>query len=167
MSGVRKDRQMQRKAARKAALASLTAMTDDDLKNLKHELGRVISQQSQIVNEFRMRKDAVDREMERRHTETSFGINISDHAVLRYLERHKGVDIRLVREEIATIADRARKLGPGDQYSRRKDDQTGMVLGVNESDSIVTTLFHEREAAIFDIGRPNPTMPVKVSKESK
>ena len=39
--------------------------------------------------------------------------HVTDHAVLRYLERVKGVDIDAVRHELGHVVDRAIELGAG------------------------------------------------------
>lgn len=39
--------------------------------------------------------------------------HVTDHAVLRYLERVKGVDIDAVRDELGRVVDRAIELGAG------------------------------------------------------
>lgn len=39
--------------------------------------------------------------------------HVTDHAVLRYLERVKGIDIDAVRDELGRVVDRAIELGAG------------------------------------------------------
>ncbi len=39
--------------------------------------------------------------------------HVTDHAVLRYLERAKGIDIEAVRLELGHVVDRAVELGAG------------------------------------------------------
>lgn len=142
-----------RKRVRDEALAAIAALPDGDLRNMLHELGREMNQQSTIINEIRCRMDAVRGELERRDTITSVGVHISDHAVVRFLERHKGVDIVSVREEIAGMARRSGKLGSGEQYARRQDEPTGLTVGINEISNVVTTVFTEVENTILDVPR--------------
>lgn len=142
-----------RREQRKAALAAIAKLSDDDLRNLLHELGREINQQANVMNEIRSRLDAVRSEIERRNTLTSAGIHISDHAVLRFLERYRGIDTKHVREEIAAMAKRSGKLGSGEQYARRRDGETGITMGINEITNIVTTVFTEDEGAVMDIAK--------------
>lgn len=138
-----------RRAARAAALAIIQAMGDDELRNMRNEIGRELNQQAKLMNEIRTRLDAVKSEIERRRTGTSIGVQISDHAVVRYLERYKGLDMAAIREEIVSMARRAGKLGSGDQYARRTDEETGMTMGLNEITGVVTTMFSEREKIVM------------------
>jgi hypothetical protein len=39
--------------------------------------------------------------------------HVTDHAVLRYLERVKGIDIEAARQELGHVVDRAVELGAG------------------------------------------------------
>lgn len=143
------DKRRRRRAAREAALASIAGLPDDGLRNICAELGREIGQKAIEINELRYRLDAVRRELERRTTITEAGVHISDHAVLRYLERYKGMDMKSVREEIVAMAKRSGKLGSGEQYARRRDDHTGMTFGINEVNNTVTTVFSEQEKVIL------------------
>ena len=138
-----------RQAARDEAKACLEDMSDSDLNNMCHELAREINARNQATNEVRIRLDWARMEKERRRTSTSVGIHISDHAVLRYLERHKGIDTQAAREEIAAMGRRAGQLGSGNMYARRKDDETGLTMGINETTNIVTTVFNETEHKII------------------
>jgi hypothetical protein len=138
-----------RKVDRMAAKAALETLPDADLVNLTHELGRAVNQKGQEVTELRGRLDMVRRERERRETSTSIGPHISDHAVLRYLERYKGIDTKLIREEIAFMAKRSGKLDTGDQYIRHRDEQTGITMGINGDSNTVTTVFTEHENGVF------------------
>lgn len=138
-----------RQASRDEAKVQLEAMSDSDLNNMCHELAREINARNQATNEVRIRLDWVRMEKERRRTVTSTGIHISDHAVLRYLERHKGVDTKAAREEISAMAGRVRQLDSGNMYARRKDDETGLTMGINEETNVVTTVFNEAENKII------------------
>lgn len=139
----------QRQQTRDAAKVALELMSDSDLNNMCHELAREINARSQAVHEVRVRLDWARAEKERRRTATSTGIHISDHAVLRYLERHKGIDIQAAREEIATMGIRTGRLGSGDVYARRRDMVTGLTMGINEATNTITTVFNETENQIM------------------
>lgn len=140
-----------RKESSRAAKAEIANMSDADLKNMAFELGREIGQQAQITNELRIRLDAVRNERERRRTATEEGISISDHAVLRYLERHKGVDVKVIRAEIVEMARRAGKFDSGNGYARRVDGVSGLTMGLDEVRGVVTTVFVDRESAVMDV----------------
>lgn len=138
-----------RKQARDVVNETLKLMSDSDLNNLCRELAREINARNQATKELRMRFDLAKMEKERRRTETTLGLHISDHAVLRYLERHKGVDIQAAREEIAVMGRRAGRLGSGDMYARRRDEVTGLTMGINEETNTITTVFNETENKIL------------------
>lgn len=144
-----KSAKRRRKDERAAARATLEKLPDADLVNLTHELGRAIAQKANETTELRSRLDMVRLERERRNTLTSTGLHISDHAVLRYLERYRGLDTKDIREEIAAMAKRSGKLDSGEAYVRHRDEQTGITMGINGESNIVTTVFTEREQQIF------------------
>lgn len=122
----------------------LAKLSNDELKNLRHEVGREMAMQSAKINQFRVRLEAIRRETERRDTSTPSGIHITDHAVVRYLERVKGVDVSSVRAEIGELALRARSERDG-RMGRRRDPTTGLVLGMDEEALHVTTVFGDDE----------------------
>ena len=142
---------LRRKESFQAARASIETLSDAELKNLAFELGREMGARSLEVSELRLRLEAVRAERERRRTTTSEGICISDHAVLRYLERHKNLDVSAAREEIVAMARRAGKFDSGAVYATRTDEESGMIMGINELSGVVTTVFNEREATIMDV----------------
>lgn len=130
---------------------SIVQLDDEALRNLKYELGRAFNQQATVLNELRARLDAVKLEEQRRKTATATGLHISDHAVLRYLERVKGVDMAAVREEIAALADETRRADSRDRYARRRSPTSNLIFGLNEADGTVTTVFTDAEDAIMDV----------------
>jgi len=154
-----RSRKNKRRNARAEAMVAIRELSDSDLTNMGFELGREMNQQSNIVNEIRTRLEAVRDEKSRRRESTTNGFRISDHAVLRYLERYRGVDTQSVREEIAEMALRSGRSGSGEQYARRDDEETGLTVGLNEITNVVTTVFPREARAIMDIPgtkRPSP-----------
>jgi hypothetical protein len=133
-----------RKAVRDEAVAMLAKLSDADLKNLRHEIGREMGMQSAKINQLRVRLEAVRMEIERRSTSTPSGVHITDHAVVRFLERVKGVDVDAVRAEIGEMALRARSDRDG-RMGRRRDPATGLVIGMDETTTHVTTVFADDE----------------------
>lgn len=113
MTKSRHHRAQRRRESLYAAEDTIDAMTDNELNNVAFELGREMAARSQETNELRKRLTKVQGEKERRRTVTSVGICVSDHAVLRYLERHKGLDVAAVREEIMRMAGRVARLDWG------------------------------------------------------
>ncbi len=137
-----------RKRVREEAMAQLMTLTTEQLNNLRHEIGREMGIQSRHINDLRIRLDAVRTEMERRSTMTTPGIHISDHALVRYMERIKGVDVRAIRDEIGAMALRARTERDG-RTGRRRDPATGYTLGVDETTTVVTTIFQDDELPVM------------------
>jgi len=124
-------------------------MADDELKNLRFELGREMQQYANLMNELRVRLNAVRLTIQERETVTKSGVYISDHAVLRYLERYKHIDMHAVREEIVAMANRAGIQEENTYYARRKDEQSGITMGINEITKTVTTVYTENEQSVF------------------
>ena len=152
-SGTKKILRDRRKAAKKELMERIQLLPDAELRNMAAELGREMNQQANILNEIRSRLDGVRLELQRRTTVTKSGIHISDHAVVRYLERHMNMDMAAVREAIVGMAERAMATSSSsepDQYARRKDDQTGMIVGMNEISQTVTTVFSPTENEFMD-----------------
>ena len=48
-----------RRIQREAALAAIATLSDSDLRNLSHELGRELNEQANVMNDIRTRLDAV------------------------------------------------------------------------------------------------------------
>jgi hypothetical protein len=133
-----------RKQIKQEALEMLAKLSDADLKNLRHEVGREMAMQSVKINDLRVRLEAIRSEQERRGTLTPAGIHITDHALVRFLERVKGVDVESARAEIGEMAKRARSEKDG-RMGRRRDPITGLVVGVDETTTNVTTVFGDDE----------------------
>jgi hypothetical protein len=139
-----------RQHARRTAREAILGLSDDDLRNMEKELGRELNQRISKANEIRTRFDIVRNEQERRRASATNGLLISDHAILRYLERYKGVDIQAIREEIAAMATRAKLPSPSPQmYSKHKDPETNITLAINEATNTVTTVFNDTETTIL------------------
>lgn len=143
-----------RKERHREAMAGVRDMTDDQLKDLQHELGREKNQVSRAMQELNARLDAVRAERERRATATTRGFHISDHAVLRYLERIKGVDVAAVREEISALAEKQKLHRHEHQYAR-EDAGDGLIFGFNGVDKTVTTIMTPRENAVCETDGPH------------
>jgi len=141
---VSKSEKRRRKQVRQEAMDMLAKLSDGDLKNLRFEVGREMAMQSAKINSLRVRLDAIKSEFERRNTSTPAGIHITDHALVRYLERIKGVDVNAVRAEIGEMALRARSERDG-RMGRRRDPTTGLVIGMDENALHVTTVFGDDE----------------------
>ena len=141
-----------RKELRLAAQAALAGMPDADLTNLLHEIGREMQALSNQKSEIGARFDLVKREIEKRHTATPSGMHITDHALVRYMERVKGIDMLAMRAEIGEIAMRARNERSG-RHGVRRDESTGLVVGIDETrpQGHVTTIISERELTVMNV----------------
>jgi hypothetical protein len=66
---------------------------------------------------------------------------VSDHAVLRYLERAKGIDILGIRSEMRAMADAAI---PAKDRETHWHPETGLVFIIGESGQVITVLSPEQ-----------------------
>lgn len=99
----------------------------DEVNSLRIELGREHADNLRASHLTRAKLDVIRAVMFTRKNGGEIGI--SDHAVLRYMERHKGIDVRSVRLELAEIAKshKLKKLDvSGDSYIT--DDGTKVVI---------------------------------------
>lgn len=125
----------------------IAALSDADLLDLVTEqalkMGR-IQQEVQILksnqvrakNELRLRREGGRAKGEP---------IVSDHAVVRYLERHKGLDINGIRDEVREIAKRSKEVRNGKRNGTRlTDSETGIEMVFSaERNSIATVLSGE------------------------
>lgn len=155
-----------RAAARVASREAIKALSEEELRNMSFELGREYNQQAVLLNEIRARHDAVKIELEMRRTATASGINISDHAVVRYLERHKGLNVGAIREEIVAIAKRVGNPDSGRIYAQRTDKETGVTLGMDEVLGTVTTVLGGAEKAILNTDEFSNSLPRPIGARS-
>lgn len=145
-----KSKKARARAIQADVLSSIATLSDDELKNLTHELAREIEVLTNRRTALKQRIDGVRGERERRATLTTHGLHISDHAVMRYLERHKGVDVQAAREEIAAMAiangwrDKHTEAG-----ARAIDATTGIVAGFNGKTGVVTTILNRDEIEVI------------------
>lgn len=146
MSQSKRLRAKERRGLLDKAMAALKGLGKEELINLRFELGRQINQQQTVINDLRIRLDAVRAELDGREREWD-GYRITDHAVVRYLERRKGMDMTEIRREIAEIA----KTSRGVNLGRRRHDDLGATIGVDERPGFeaVTTVFFESELPVM------------------
>ncbi len=141
-------RAQERRSLLEAATRTVKELSKEELINIRFELGREFNQQNTVLGDLSARLEAVTRELKGRE-EVWDGYRITDHAVVRYLERYRGVDVDAIRREIAKIANSAR----GADFGRRRHEETGATLGVDERDGfkVVTTIFREEELAVIKL----------------
>lgn len=120
----------------------LSKLTLDDLHDLQGQLGRENQAMQSGRAILRTKLDAIKATMDEKRGNGDMGI--SDHAVLRYLERHKGLDVAAVRAEI-------RALIPERRLSRRRKpeqhDLGNGLVAVIPGGSIVATIFKDEKWA--------------------
>lgn len=139
-----------RRTIRREVDETISLATDEQLRNLRAELGREINARGAELSEIRRRLDAVIHEISGRKIGTTSGLRISEHAVLRYLERVKGVDMAAVREEIAALAETAEIKGDRGYARRQVGD---LIFGSDEYQGHITTVYHANESTVvFDSG---------------
>ncbi len=116
----------------------LSHMTLDDLHDLQGQLGQECSAANTAKNILRMKLDAVKSMMDEKRGQGDMGI--SDHAVLRYLERYKGLDVAAVRAEIRALISERR-------FSRRRKAEHHEIgnglIAVIPGGSIVATIYKD------------------------
>jgi hypothetical protein len=110
-------------------------LTLDELNVLRVELGREHNQHIQSANLTRKKLDTIKNVMFIRKNGGAIGV--TDHAVLRYLERHKGVDVRAAREEINELAQRRKASIEG---SDGHYDIDGVTIVLPQGDVVATIL---------------------------
>lgn len=93
---------------------------------LKHRLGEINQRREQL------RKDRGELGLTHRP--------VRDHALLRYLERHKGIDVEAIRRELADLADEAVPARDGEHHWH----PSGVLLIIAENGAVVTVLSPEQ-----------------------
>ncbi len=118
-------------------------MDDGDLSraNLKAEIEELRNLQ-QILNDnvsmVRRRLSAAKNKLLSASAEKR---DVSDHAIVRYLERAKGVDVAAIRNEITELADKA---VPFKNCDGLWEASSGVVIITNDDGLVVTILTQEQ-----------------------
>lgn len=125
-----------------AEVDGLLALSLDEL----HALGRVAGQKlSQITAEMIAAKTEIANisaaiKAKRNGDDNLFGV--SDHAVLRYLERVKGLDVKAVRDEIRAYVQARVEAGRQNQIIDMGD---GISAAVTDARTVATVWVEEDE----------------------
>lgn len=82
-------------------------------------------------------KDKLKREQAERSPELRM---VSDHALLRYMERHKNIDVNALRDELRTLAAEAIPAKDGEHHWH----ESGVILIIGEAGQIITVLSAEQ-----------------------
>lgn len=97
-------------------------MSDLALESERHERRLLDQELVQQMADNKLRLKALDKEAQRREANRALHgePRISDHAVLRYLERVKGVDVEAARAEMLTDGLKLASRGGARRYSNGK-----------------------------------------------
>lgn len=120
----------------------LSEMTNDELVTKRVELGRKMNWLKQEMGKLHSKNDRIRDELKSR--DPNLEIEVSDHAVLRYLERAKGIDINAIRQEIRENI----LAGNGDVKVKGRAEgvlHDGLVYVVVRGGNAVATVFEARE----------------------
>jgi hypothetical protein len=118
----------------------------DDLNDLRVALGREHHEHIEAAKLSRKKLDTIKNVMFVRKNGGQIGI--TDHAVLRYMERYKGVDVRAVREEINAIAQHRKLIEGTDGHY----EANGVTIILPQGAVIATILPRAQSPA-----QPDPT----------
>jgi len=109
-------------------------MNDDDLITEIADIGAALSGLNSASSALRARHNALKQEQAKRGIKER---EVTDHAVVRYLERRYKIDVSAIRDELRGIAKEATPAKDGEHYWH---EATEMILVVNEIGRIVTVL---------------------------
>lgn len=124
------------------AFARLADKPSSTLAAMRADLGSMMHVHGATVNKLRVEVEAITSIL---HARERPELEVSDHAVVRWLEKVKGMDMDALRKEIAAEALAAKKAGDGaicrakgDAVAYTKDQVTFVVAHRN---NIVTVVF--------------------------
>lgn len=120
-----------------AGRSTLSELSDDALLDAMNDLACLIQERSVSIHNLRRTKQAMKDEHLRRNPDAR---RVSDHAIVRYLERVIGYDIQAIREALRRDADAAvpcEKAG----FCWHPD---GHVLVIGDDGQIITVLTEDQ-----------------------
>lgn len=124
------------------AFAGLADKPSSTLAAMRADIGSLMHVHGATVNRLRIEAEAITAIL---HSRDRPELEVSDHAVVRWLEKVKGHDMDALRREIASAALEAKKNGDGaicrakgDAVAYSKDNVTFVVARRN---NIVTVVF--------------------------
>ena len=131
----------------------ITAMSDDDLLDLQSELGKAMGRCTSQIQRMRSNLTRCKNELRiRREGGRAEGqMIVSDHAVIRYLERHKKVDMAAVREEIRVMAKRSKsERMEKRQGERLVDTESGLTMIYSQERNSIATILSDTATSVLD-----------------
>lgn len=124
------------------AFARLADKPNSELAAMRADLGSLMHLHGATSTKLRVEAEAITAIL---HSRARPELEVSDHAVVRWLEKVKGTDVDALRREIANTALEAKRSGDGaicrakgDAVAYTKDDVTFIVAHRNV---IVTVVF--------------------------
>lgn len=124
------------------AFARLADVPSSTLASMRADLGSLMHVHGATVNKLRVESEAITAIL---HSREKPELEVSDHAVVRWLEKVKGFDVDALRHEIADAAMEAKRTGDGsicrakgDAVAYSKDQVTFVVAHRN---TIVTVVY--------------------------
>lgn len=112
-------------------------MTDSDkLRGQIKDLGNLIGKTGEFLAQLRRSQTKLKHALAREDPERK----VTDHAVVRYLERVRGIDMDEVRTEIRALANEAQEVKGGDHYWH----PDGVILIIGDDAQVVTILGAEQ-----------------------
>jgi hypothetical protein len=124
------------------AFSRLADKPSSQLAAMRADLGSLMHVHGATVNKLRVESEAITAIL---HARDRPDLEVSDHAIVRWLEKVKGFDMDALRQEITSAAQEAKRLGDnaicrakGDAVAYTKDDITFVVAHRN---NIVTVVF--------------------------
>lgn len=123
-------------------LASLISKPNSELVALRADIGSLMHVHGAAVNKLRIDAEAITAIL---HGRERPDLEVSDHAVVRWLEKVKGMDVTEIRNDIAAMARAAKANGDG-ETCRAKGDAVAYSHGditfvVAKHNTIVTVVF--------------------------
>ncbi len=109
-------------------------LTDDELLNQLGDIGAIIGRMYATIADVRRAQTVLKHEGARRGLSVRA---VSDHAVIRYLERHKSINIEAMRIELRAMADEAIPTKDGEHHWH---EGTDTILVIGEDAQIITVL---------------------------
>ena len=110
-----------------AEFADLGSKSNEDLVALRSDIGSLMHIHSASANNLRQQAEAITVILKSRERPA---FEISDHAVVRYLQKVKGFDVDGLRREIADLAARAKANGPGIECRAKGDAVAYEIDGI-------------------------------------
>ena len=114
-------------------------VTDDEIKDRIADLDLRLETARGRVQSMNKERERLLEKLAKRGRSMRVRI-VTDHALLRYLERHKGIDLDAIRDEIRGLADEALAFKDGEHYRH----PNGVVMVLGNKGKVVTILSPEQ-----------------------